>query len=877
MLARALLRLEALVRRRRTDAELDEELRYHLDRETERHIARGMPEAAARDAARRALGNLTAVTEQVRDVTRWHWLEELSQDVSYALRVFGRSPLFVIAVVATIGLGLGLLSAAFTFFDAYVLRPLEVREPHSLYELGWTARNDQKHSFTWPQYQRLEAASSRNESPFAETFGFVLQWGRLDGHVAAGQLVTGNYFQMLGIPPALGRTILPTDAAVPREGAVVVLSHRAWLAMFGGDSAVVGRRVSFNGAAAMIIGVAREGFGGLSSSPYDFWMPITMIGALGPDVFSASAPEAIHVIGRLRHGTTTTAAQGRIAAWLAAETADLPPGDRAASVTLIQRGTSMPTSPDVIAIFGPVVAAFVIIVLIACANVANMMLARGMIRQREIGIRLALGAGRGRLIRQLLTEAVLLSLPSGLLGSVVSRGAIALSLGVMYSTVPHFFIDHLRLVPLDVDVRILTFMLASAIAAGVAFGLAPALQATRPNIVQASRGDFDTQFRPSKFRSALVAAQISSSVLLVVCAGILLTTARQTKELDPGIRTRNVVQVELTPGAKSAVLDALERDPIVRGIAASSFTPLDGRFSEILLVADGRRSERASYNVVSPEYFRVLDLPIVSGRPFTEDEARSRAPVVIVSRSTARHFWPHDNPIGQTLTIPPNYPDYDRLESYHTARVIGVTNDAVPGWIRGGTADPVVYYPRPLDDRLWLLLRVGIESDQARPRLERTIAAVDSAGVKELHTLEDALAVQIYPFQAMYWVASALGVIALMLTVSGVYGVLAYVVAQRRREFGIRMALGASASSLIALVLRQSLRLAVAGGVIGLAMAFGVSRLLQAVFWKVFETHNAPAFVSGPVIVLVACLVAAYIPSRRAASVNPVDALRADS
>jgi predicted permease len=875
--SRARLRLEALLRRRRTDAELDEELNYHLERETERNVARGMSPIAARDAARRALGNLTVVTEQVRDVTRWRWIEELLQDVAYALRVFRRAPLFVIAVVATIGLGLGLLSSAFTFFDAYVLRPLEVRDPYSLYEIAWSSRNDQKHSFTWPQYQRLESITSRGESPFTETFGYTLQWGRLQGHVAAGQLVTGNYFQMLGVPPALGRTIVPSDAHAPGAGAVLVLSYRAWRAMFGGDSAVIGRRVSFNGIALQIVGVARDGFGGLSNAPFDFWIPITMIAAVGPDLFGAGEPEAVHIIGRVRHGTTTVAAQGRISAWLAAETADLPPLERAGGLTLIPRGTSMPTSPDVIAIFGPVTAAFLVIVLIACANVANMMLARGMVRQREIGIRLALGAGRGRLIRQLLTEAIMLSVPAGVLGFLVSRAAIALSLGVMYSTVPHFFLDYLRLIPLDVDVRILIFMLGSAIAAGVAFGLAPALQATRPNIVQASRGDFDTQFRPSKFRNALVAAQVSSSVLLVVCAGILLATARQTERLDPGIRTRNVVQVELTPLARSGVLDALERDPLVSGIAASTSTPLDGRFSEVPLIADGRRSERSSYSIVSPAYFSVLDLPIISGRGFTEDEASARAPVVIVSRSTARHFWPHDNPIGQTLTIPATYPDYDRMESYHTARVIGVTNDAVPGWIRGGTADPVVYYPRPLDDRAYLLVRVGIESDRARAHVERTIAAVDSAGVKELHTLEDALAVQVYPFQAMYWVASALGVIALLLTVTGIYGVLAYVVAQRRREFGIRMALGAGGSSLIALVLRQSLRLALVGGAIGLVLAFGASRLLRAAFWRLFETSDVPAFVGGLAIVLVACLVAAYVPSRRAASVNPVDALRADS
>lgn len=880
MLSSLLVRIRALLLRRRSDAELDEELRYHLDRETERNVARGMSPSEAHDAARRALGNVTVVTEAARDTMRWRLVEELRQDVSYGLRVFRRAPLFVITVVATIGLGLGLLSSAFTFFDAYVLRPLAVRDPYSLYAVAWTARNDQKHRLTWPQYERFASMTEQGASPFTETFGFAMQSARLQGRSVIGQLVTGNYFQMLGVPPALGRMLVPSDAAAPGSGAVVVLGHQAWRTIFGGDSSVIGRRVALNGTSLTVVGVAREGFGGLSSTPFDFWIPISMIGAIGPvpDLFGPRQPEGVFVVGRLRSGTTTTAAEGRIAAWLAAETADRSPLERSASVTLLPRGTSMPTSPDLIAIFGPVAAAFLLVLVIACANVANMMLARGMVRQREIGIRLALGAGRGRLIRQLLTEAVLLAVPSGVLGFVVSRAAIAVSLGVMYGTVPRAYIDYLRVVPLDVDLRILAFMMTSAIVAGIAFGLAPALQSTKPNIVHASRGDFDTQFRPSRLRSALVVAQITSSVLLVVSAGILLSTARRSEELEPGIRTRNVIQVELTAHAKDGILDALRHDPTVRTIATSSSTPLDGRFSDVSLVVAGRRSERTSYIVVSPDYFSVFDLATVNGRMFTADEARSRAPVVVVSQSAARHFWPRSEPIGQTLTIASTDPDYDRLTSYHTAQVIGVTRDAVAGWIGSSPSDPVVYYPRPLDETVSrLLVRVGIESDQARPKLERTIAAVDSGAVQSIHTLEESLALQIYPFQAMYWVASALGVIALLLTVTGVYGVLAYVVAQRQREFGIRMALGAGASSVIALVLRQSIRLSLVGSAIGLVMAFGVSRLLRVAFWRLVSAFDMPGFVGGPAIVIVACLVAAYIPSRRAAAANPVDALRADS
>ena len=873
--SRILVRLRALVFRRETDAELDEELRYHLEREVERNVANGMAPDVAQAAARRAFGNLSVATEQARDATRWRRIEELRQDIVYAFRTFARAPMFVVTVVATIGLGLGLLSSAFTFFDAYVLRPHAVRDPYSLYE-ATQSRNNQQHRFTWAEYQRLTAAGG---SFFTESFGYVSQSARLRGHPAIGQLVTGNYFQMLGVPPALGRTLVPSDAVAPGGNAVIVLSHQAWRTMFGADSAVIGTRVNVNGTTLAIVGIARDGFGGLGSAPYDFWIPITMIGSIGPvpGLFGPTQSEGLAVVGRLAPGVTAEATTARLSTWLRSETADRAPIERVGGVTLLPRGSSMPRTPEIIALFAPVTIAFLLVLLIACANVGNMMLARGMARQREIGIRLALGAGRGRLIRQLLTEAVVLAVPAGLVGFLVSRATIGVSLAVMFNTVPHAYVGYLRVIPLDVDVRVLTFMMLSAVGAAVLFGLAPALQATRPNIVQASRGDFDTQFRPSRLRNGLVVAQITLSVVLLVCAGVLLSGVRHTERLTPGVRTENIVQVAVLPQMRERSIDALRREPMVRSIASSSSTPLDARFSSVSLIASDRPSEKANYNLVSPEYFNVVDLPIVSGRGFTADEGRSRAPVVVVSRSTARHFWPDADPIGQTLTVATTDQDYRFLARYHVARVIGVTSDAVPGWIGGNRADPTVYYPQQVDaNSSSLLVRVSIDAERARARLERTLATVDSGAVQEMHTMEQSLAVQVYPFRAMYWLASSLGVIALLLTLTGVYGVLAYVVAQRRKEFGIRAALGAGSATLIASVLRQSMRLSLIGVGLGLVFALAISRLFASVV-VVIDTFDTAGYAGGTALVLVVCLFASYVPSRRAAAANPVEALRADS
>ena len=867
-----MVRLKALVSRRAFDAELDEELSYHIQREFERNVAAGMEHAAARDAARRAFGNVTVATEQARDASRWRRLEELRQVVEYTLRTFRRAPLFVLTVVCTIGLGLGLLSAAFTFFDAYVLRPLAVRDPYSLYEVGWSSTNGRKHHFSSTQLDELRS----DKTLVSEAFGYTIVQARLRAHPALGQAVSANFFSMLGVPPAFGRTLLPNDDERPD---VVVLSHHAWTSAFGTDSSVIGLRINLNGSAFTVVGVAREGFGGLTSSPFDFWVPLTSSAPItSPESrFRRQNIEGLSVIVRLAPSVSRDRGIAQVLARMQAATADLPTLERATSVTLIPKGTSIPINPETIAIFAPVVTAFALVLLIACANVANIMLARGMARQREIGIRLALGAGRRRLIRQLVTEAMVLSVPAGVLGFVVSRVSIWVSLRVMFSTVPTAYAGYLRVIPLDTDARVLAFVVLAATAASLAFGLIPALQATRPNIVQASRGDFDTQFRPSRVRNALVVTQVTLSVLLLISAGVLLSGARRTAAVDPGIRTENVVQIELLRQFRARSLDRLRAEPTVRGMATSSSTVLDGRFDELTVSPTDAPAQRASYNVVSPGYFSVLGLPLLAGRNFTEDEARSAANVAIVSQSTADRLWPGKSPIGETLTIPATDPNYQYLQSFHTTRVIGVTRDAVPGSLNESATLPMVYYPLPLDASVSrILVRVSGESEQAVATLERALATVDSAAVVEMHSLASALALQVYPFRAMYWVATALGAIALILTLIGVYGVLSYIVAQRRREFGIRLALGAAGSTLVAMVMRQSLRLSLTGVAIGVMLALAVSRLFASVLLNI-HTFDAAGYAAGIGLVVAACVVAAYAPSRRAASVNPVETLRADS
>jgi predicted permease len=861
-----LVRLRTLVHRRRIAAEIDEELRYHLDRETERNVARGMTDADAADAARRAIGNMTAAAEEAREAWTWPVVEESHQDIAYALRTFRRAPTFVLTVVATIGLGLGLLTTAFTVFNAYVLRPLDVREPHSLYDASWHARGGTWHAFTLPQFERLRA----NRRVFTESLGYLFRPARIRGAPMMGQVVTGNYFQMLGVPAAVGRTLLPGDSQAGGDDAVVVLSARVWRSTFGADSAIIGRAIRVSDGLCTVVGVAREGFGGLGSVPIDFWMPLSARVAEG-------AGDGIRVVGRIRSQATTAQTESALLDWLRAETADRDVASRAGDVVLISRATPLPPNREIYTLFAPIAAGFVLVLLIACANVANMMLARGFARQREIGIRLTLGAGRRRLIRQLLTEALVLAIPSGVVGYVVSRASIALGVRTMFATVPPAIADRLRVVPLDADARLVLFMSVIAGLAAAAFGIVPALQATRPNIVRMSRGDFDLPFRPSRLRNGLVIAQVTLSVFLLIGAALLLGSVRHAQRLDPGLHTAGVLQLDVPERVRPRAIARLHADPRVRELASAVSGPLDGAFSLIAVRTAGGAIEYANVNIVSAEYFGTVGLPLVRGRTFTVDEATTRAPVTLVSVSAARRLWPGRDPIGQELTHAGSTASDQMLGRYHSARVIGVVGDATPGTITRPTTLPTAYYPQPVDARdSRVLMRVAGPSEELRPAMARTLAAVDSSAVEEMHSLGASLALQVYPFRVAYWLAAAIGAVALLLTLTGVYGVLSYVVAQRRREFGIRMALGAASHTVVALVVRQSLRLSLVGAVIGLTLALGLARVIGSVL-LVSDLFDARAYAGGAAVVVVACLVAACVPSRRAGVADPAETLRADS
>ena len=879
------LRLRALVAWRRMEDELDEELRFHIEKQTERNVAAGMRADRAQRQAYIQFGGVEQAKEKCRDARGIGWINALLQDIRYAIRGFRRTPGFSLTVVATIALGLGLNTTLFTVFNAYVLRPIAVRDPYSLYQFTWMNRDGENDRFSRREFQDLQGQNPA----FSEVLGFDhLGFARVQGHAMFGELVTGNYFRMLGVNAVLGRTLLPEDVTAPGGAPVVVLSFKAWKGKFASRPDIVGEKVFIHGYPLEVVGVAREGFNGLSQVAMDYWAPFTMADQLqpgtDPSLVSRTLPGRIRAVGRLRLGYSPRQAETALTAWAQRWTADRPDREKATGVALHSEATTIPMEPMVVAALSPIIVAFGLVLLIACANVANMMLARAMARQREIGIRLALGAARSRLIRQLLTESLLLALPAAFAGFGISYITIEWAVRLLFATMPRGYFEFITLLPLQPDLRVFGFMLAASILSALLFGLAPAFQATRSNVMQAARGEFTTDFSPARLRNILVIGQVTVSVLLLICAAVLLRANNGMQRLDVGLKPRGVVAIAIQDSLRAKVLNQLASEPMVQSVASASKTPFMGVLASLSVVPEGTSQHvRMHYMYVSPEYFAMFRQSARRGRHFTDAEAAE--PVAVISQATAQQLWPDGDAINRSFRIarePPQPHDFTAYTAgsppYATVRVIGIAPDVVNGWVGDGTDRNCIYFPSYIQaPGSIVFVRVKGDAEVARRKLDTALGVSVPGAVDDIHTMDEILNGQLYPFRAAYWVASALGGLALLLTLSGMYGVLSYLVTQRTKEIGIRVALGASTGRVAGLILQQSLKLASAGTAIGGIAALGVSRILASQLeMSMFDSIDSAAFGIGTVLVISASACAAYFPSRRAARIEPITTLRCD-
>jgi predicted permease len=874
-----IVRLTAHLRPDQTDREIAEEMQSHIDRRAESLVAGGMSERDAREAAKREFGNAGVAGDEMRDAARWLWLSRFERDLRYAIRSLRRTPVFALGVILTIAVAIGLNATVFTLFDAYVLRPQAIRDPAALHAVVVVSKRGQdisKDSWVdWVQYEGV----LRDSAAIADGLVYRDSHVRMDQTPAYGALVSGNYFQMLGVNAVVGRTILPSDLDPAADGQVLVLGHGTWISRFAGDSGVVGRRVILQGRAFQVIGVAGPRFTGFSEIPVDFWAPVTTAELLDGRTANPVFPvwPRANLVVRLQPGVLPELAKDRIGRTLANTAADTSGEFRVTGADLQSRKTVIGLSAETLAGFAPIFVGFGLILVIACANVANMMLARGLARQREIGIRMALGAGRRQVIVQLLAESAVLAVPAALLGFLISRVALDLGVRTMMSTFPPAFRAYIKVIPLYPDVRVFFFLFLIALAAAVLFGLAPALQVTRANVVAATRGEFEGAGRSGRLRNALVVTQMAGCVLLMIVSGVLVRSAGKLQQADYGFSADGLLHVVLKqPGG--APFSTLRGHPLVTGIEAAEDALAQGLFSRTSFRARGTQQEqRVYYNQVTPGFFDAVRTPIKEGRTFTAAEAAGSAPVVVISETAARTLAPSGSALGMELQL--TWSDEDLrsvgLGSFRSARVIGIARDAVAGLVILNKDVPMAYYPRDLAKSRGLIVSVRGNEEQAARTLETELDRLHPGGLIEIRPINQVVAATLYPVRASSWISGILGIVALVLTISGIYGVLSYLVAQRTREIGIRMSLGAQQGSVIRMVLAQSLRLTAIGGSIGVVLALVVSGLFSSANLAV-STFDMLAYSAAVTVAVTSSVIAAWVPSRRAAAVNPLEAIRSD-
>jgi predicted permease len=794
-------------------------------------------------------------------------------DLSYAFRSLRKSPLASFTIIVTVALGLGLVAAVFTFLNVFLFRADNVPNIHELYgvERPRTADGDLV-QLTRPVYDALR----RETAVFTDVFAMVAETdSRVNGRTLSGTLVTGNFFEVLGVGAVRGRVLTPADDDGRQP--VVVLSTRGWSTHLAGDPAVLERSLLINGVRYDIVGVMPEGFRGLTVATPDYWAPLSMIDQLQPALAAEKTDIDVAIIGRLKAGMSREVAQEQLIAWDARRNEGAAER-RSAGITLVPRRGTIPQPMEAVLIFTPLFASFGLILLIGCANVASLLLARAVSRQREVGVRLSLGASRAQIVRQLLTESVILALIAAALGYGISRLILETTISAVMSTMPPDIGDVRLLVP-DGDWRVGIFLTVAAIVASVMFGLLPALQATRIELVRTMRGEFMPDARPGRTRNVLIGIQVTASALLLISAGIFLRSAFASATADPGMRTSDTAVVPVVnEQLRQRVVDAVTRDPLVAAVAAALPDPVFGHFPALSESAQSKSP--AAYKFVSPEFFGVLGIDIVRGRTFTPAESSADSGVAIVAESFATAMWPGGDALGQVLRLAPDPAEPPRESKVPPLNgsftVVGVARD-VAGFAFGEGRPTNVYVPITSGHAGTILaIRVHGDPERARSALLERLTAVDP-NIEQIVTLRTIARMATYFLQIAFWLTLVLGGLALILTLSGVFSVMSYLVEQRTKEIGVRMALGATARDVARLVLGQTAKPVAVGLIVGAALALATGILLLTnlePIGSVVRLLDPIAYVSSLLIIILACAVAAWVPTMHAARIDPMKSLR---
>jgi predicted permease len=887
VLSRLARRLRYLFRRADVEREMDEEMRLHIELETRELMDRGASPDDARRAAFAAFGGVERFKEEGRSAHGTRVAEDLVQDARYAWRVLAKARGFTVVSVLTLAIGIAATTAMVSVTNAMLLRPPPVREPQRLFVLAEVWKDGQRststdmaqHIYPYPHYLALrEASGSVFTGLAAYRYGTVALRIGSDARLLSSISTSANYFHVLGLRPALGRLYSDTSEHFGRALPEVVISHDLWQRELAGDSAIVGRVLYLNSRPVTIVGVAPAGFGGtMTGLAADVWLPaaassrIPADAPVGDDIRRHAG--AVTIFGRLQPELSVEQAVvlfGTIGSNLQPEQA----GQQIIAVTLDPIvGVPAMARGATIGFTGMLFVTAALVLMIAATNIAGMLLARGAHRRREIAVRLALGAGRGRLVRQLVTESLLLCSLGGVLGVLLARWLISIiptlqpPIGVRVS------------LDLGIDGFVLAVSFVVALAAALFTGLAPALQSTRFDVVSGLRGIAVVRGarRAGHGRGAFVVGQLAMSFVLLSTAGLFARALHRALLTDPGFDVRNVVVAHLDVGqhgydqsrGESFYLRLGERllaRPEVASVALGEWTPLalthngDG-----VMMPDGRRIA-VTYGVADERFLETMRIPIVEGRAISTSDTKTSAPVVLINETLARHLGPATSAIGQQLQL-----------SGKQREVIGVVRD---GKYRTLDEDPTAYAFIPLAQRysarVTIHVRARASMVEALAAIRDEVAALDSnIPLGRARALsEDVSLYSILP-RIGAWAVGVFGLIGLGLAALGIYGVISYRVTQRTRELGIRLALGARRTDIVASVLREGLAVIALGVATGIPIALVVGRVTRSFLFGV-PSADPITFAAVPLLLGAAALLASYLPARRAARVDPLLSLRAE-
>lgn len=813
-------------------------------------------------------------------------MNQFKLDLVYAVRQLRRRKVWSAMVIATLAVGIGLNTAVFSAVEAMLLRPLPaVEDSGRLVQLYRTYPGEKFGSLAVPDvFDLRDRTRDIFDGLTSWTFATLSLSANGEPRVVMGHLVSADYFNVLGVRPQLGRGFRPEEDIGPMAHPVVVLSDGAWKQLFGGDPGIVGRQVVMNGRQMEVVGVAPPEFrGAMPMVRPSVWVPLMQMDQIRPG--SIGALEArnnrfMNGLARLAPGVTVAQARERLGVVMADLRAAYPDVYQETEINLVpqtEAGIHPSMRPAQLALSFVVMAVVSILLLIACVNVANLFLARARERSREIAVRLAVGASRRRLVRQLLTESLLFSIVAGSFGLVVASVAMRLTDQI---TVPGIdFVPDLRLRPM-----VLLFSLGITLATAILFGLLPAWQATRPSLVPALKGESAGGAPKSRATRALVVAQMALSVILLVSAGLFLVNLRSAEVLDKGFATENRLVASLNPGLQGygrpeaeafyeRLLERLRANPQVKSAALMSVAPLSLGSSDRGISVPGyvpRQGEGMSihYSQISPGYFEAMGIPIIKGRAFFGTDSATSMLAVIVNQKFADRFWPGQDPLGRTVRLGTKEP--------RDFTVVGVTPTGKYRSI-GEAPLPYMYFPQSQDwnPGMTIVIHSNGPVEAVAPTLRAEVRALNpDIPLMAVASLEAALGVALLPARLSGWVLGTLGVLGLLLASIGIYGVMAYSVSQRTREIGIRIALGAEPRAVAGLVMREGLFLVGIGAVIGLVGAFGAAQLLRGVLYG--APGNGAVFASVPALLLAVSAFAVWTPARRAAGVDPLVALRID-